>query len=105
MLSFFVADLSLNFRNIILIAVLLLQVADLREQRSVGVFYDAVFESDTKPEILCGVQLDQKLCGVDTCWLAVPLNELVEWFVVFEYGTQATDGETFYRVVAGLNQV
>ena len=105
MLSFFVADFGLNFRNILLIAVLLLQVTNLREQRSVSVFYNTVFKNDTKPEILRGVQFDQKLSGVDTCSLAVPFDELVEGFVVLEYRAQATDGETFDRVVASLNQV
>ena len=102
-MSFFVADFGLNFRNILLIAVLLLQVTNLREQRSVSVFYDTVLESDTKPEILRGVQLDQKLSGVDTCCLAVPFDELVEGFVVLEYCAKAADGETFDRVIACFN--
>ena len=58
-LNFIVSNFSLKLRNILHVAVLLLQIADLREQRSFGVFDDPVFENDAEPKIFFGVKVNQ----------------------------------------------
>jgi hypothetical protein len=90
-LGFFVANLGLDFRNILQIAVLLLQVTDQWEQRPISVLNNSILKNDTKPEIFLRVQVDQKLSGIYTSSLAVPFDKLVERFVVLEYRAQAAD--------------
>lgn len=83
--SLFVGYLGCNFRNILLIAVLLLQIANLGKQRSFCIFYDTIFKRDSKPEVFFSIKVNQQLCGVDACRFAVPFNELVKGFIVLEY--------------------
>ena len=86
-------------------AILLLQIANSREEGPLCVPYDSILNNDTKPGIFLPVQLNQHLSSIDRRAFAVPFDEVLEGLCVLEDGAQVGQGKAFEGVLRALDKI